>query len=544
MQKLLNVGLLLLIAAVFAGCPSGADKTQTSDKATKTAKDKGKAAVKDGASKATADEPSIDTSAGDALMNLDAAKWGPDSLETVKNYSLYREFYKQKSYDDAIPYWRYVFKNAPAARKTPLLNGEKMYKHYIDQEITATVCEKGEVEGKNKKGCKDEDKGKFKGWKFKDEAKVTALMDTIGMIYEARKTHFGEEGFVNTLNYRLLKDYKPGETAKLDALCEKAVEADQEFLAYDVMWAHFATLIKKYKAQTFNAQQLIAAYEPLEEVVDFNVNNNEDNSEKMIGVYQKYGDKMSGIMQKVIDAEDARDEAQAAATERANVKDCPSVKEFYGAKYNAAPNDLAILKTYYSKLKRAGCTKDPEYTKLLMKWNELEPSASRTRIIAQTYQKNKDYSSAKTYYKKSLDLESDPSKKAKVYMRLAKIAQAADKDYGQARTYAQKAIQADPGTGAPYMLIGDLYASSAGRLKSDGVNGRTVYYVAVDMYRKAADVDPGVSSKAKEKIGKYSAAFPSQDDKTNYFMQKSKNFPAVGSSISVGGWIGQRTTVK
>jgi tetratricopeptide (TPR) repeat protein len=181
--------------------------------------------------------------------------------------------------------------------------------------------------------------------------------------------------------------------------------------------------------------------------------------------------------------------------------------------------------------------------RLLLAWNKIEPSASRLRYIAQVYQKQGDISNTESYYRQSLDIETDPSKQAKVYLTLAKIAYASKKDFPEARRLAQKAAQLQAGWGAPYMLIGNLYASSASKV-SDGVNGRTVYYAAVDMFRKAKDIDPNVSSEADAKIGKWSGQYPTQDDKNGYFMSKGKAFPAVGSGITVGGWIGQRTTVK
>ncbi len=55
-------------------------------------------------------------------------KWGPDSSKTVEKLSLYHEFYKQKSYDDALEHWWYVFNNAPGAKEYPYIHGIKMFK--------------------------------------------------------------------------------------------------------------------------------------------------------------------------------------------------------------------------------------------------------------------------------------------------------------------------------------------------------------------------------------------------------------------------------
>ena len=36
------------------------------------------------------------------------SKYGTDSANCVIHLSLYREFYKQKNYKDALPHWRWV----------------------------------------------------------------------------------------------------------------------------------------------------------------------------------------------------------------------------------------------------------------------------------------------------------------------------------------------------------------------------------------------------------------------------------------------------
>ncbi len=530
MRTVQHLGLLLFIAILLTGCPSGAEKTQTDKK-----KDE-----KTTTTTPAVEEPSVDTSEGDALLKDDESKWGSDIDETKKNYSLYREYYKQQNYNDALPFWRYVYQNAPSARKTPLVNGVKMYNWLLDEEIVGVFCEDGEVEGKSRNECKKAKKGKFKAYKFKNPAVAQAYQDTMLMIYNTRQEHFGEEGTIYTLKYRLVKKYDPLAEDSLYNMQQKIIELDSEYSSYDVVKDYFKNLYyTELKDKTITNEDFIAKYDALTEIIDFNVNRNEDNDEDAIADYEKVGTYMSEKYDKWSEAV----EKQTQVTAVKNLTDCPSIKSHYGAEYAAAPNDINAIKTYYKALKRGGCKNDPDFMKLLIKWSEVEPSASRLRYIAQQYQKSSNLNEAQNYYQKSLEIETDPSKKAKTYLSLARIAQV-NKQYSKARDLARKAIENQAGWGTPYMLIGDLYASSTSSVKSDGVNGRTAYYAAVDMYEKAKDVDPSVSDKADEKIKKYRAAFPSQDDKTNYFMQKSKPFPAIGQRISVGGWIGQSTTVR
>lgn len=452
----------------------------------------------------------------DALLSEDAAKWGTDSLETVKNYSLYREFFKQKLYKDAMPYWEYIITNAPSARKTPLVDGEKMYKHYLDEQITGTVCVDKEIKKVSKKACKEF--GGFKAWKITDRAVFDALLDSLFQLYDLRVEHFGEEGYITTKKSRDLVEYTPENEEEIFNLRKKAMEIDAEETEYDVLYYYFKKVKEDYNNKVLTKEQIVEEYDMLSEIVAYNIENNEDYVEK----YETVQNYMDNWIDKLV---------EKTAT------DCPTVKEVYGAKYRENPNDLVTIKTVYKKLKQNGCTSDPMYFELLEKWNTLEPTASRSRYIGGTYQKRSDYATAIRYYKQSLELEKDPTKNAKIYLRLAKIEQVANGNFAQARTYATKAAEMRAGWGDPYLFIGDLYMRSRDKCP-DALSGYPVYWLAADMYAKAKDIDPDVTAKANEK---YSAARKGFPEKSTVFMKLNKS---SGSSYSIGCWIQRTTTVR
>ena len=59
------------------------------------------------------------------------SKYGEDSVKCVINLSLYREYYKQKNYDDAINPWRWVYNNCPASSGNIFKNGPALIKHLM-----------------------------------------------------------------------------------------------------------------------------------------------------------------------------------------------------------------------------------------------------------------------------------------------------------------------------------------------------------------------------------------------------------------------------
>ena len=113
------------------------------------------------------------------------------------------------------------------------------------------------------------------------------------------------------------------------------------------------------------------------------------------------------------------------------------------------------------------------------------------------------------------------------------------KKYSQTRSEARKAIALRSDWGAPYILIGKTYAASASSIGSTEFEHKTVYWAAVDQFRKAKSVtsDEKEVAEANEHIVLYSQYFPNTEE---IFFQGLK----VGDSYSVGGWINAQTTVR
>ena len=105
------------------------------------------------------------------------------------------------------------------------------------------------------------------------------------------------------------------------------------------------------------------------------------------------------------------------------------------------------------------------------------------------------------------------------------------------REYARLSLDNNPNQGNPYILIGLLYADSR-NIYDDPVLRNTIYWVAVDKFRKAKEVDPECANQADELIRSYSRYFPSKED---VFMHPDLG---EGKQFCVGGWIGECTICR
>ena len=105
----------------------------------------------------------------------------------------------------------------------------------------------------------------------------------------------------------------------------------------------------------------------------------------------------------------------------------------------------------------------------------------------------------------------------------------------QSRDYAYRALKVRPSMGRAYLLIANLYASSANGCGTDEVSKRMVFVAAANKAAQAKAVDPSLTSRANKYIKSYNASAP------NKKLIFTKGLTS-GASHKIGCWIGE--TVK
>ena len=105
----------------------------------------------------------------------------------------------------------------------------------------------------------------------------------------------------------------------------------------------------------------------------------------------------------------------------------------------------------------------------------------------------------------------------------------------QARTYAKKALAAKPSFGQAYMLIAQLYASSANECGKTPFEKRAVNWLCAQYANKAAAVDPSLKATANRQAASYNGYAPSKTDIFNADM--------AGKTVSFNCWIGESVRV-
>lgn len=215
--------------------------------------------------------------------------------------------------------------------------------------------------------------------------------------------------------------------------------------------------------------------------------------------------------------------------------DCESLQGIYGPKIESNQTDSTYLKKAISILKMMKCTESEAYFQASYYMYKINPTADAATGCGYMAYKKGDFDTAIKYFDEALSLESDPEKKAQLcYIVAASLFNS--KKLSQARSYLQKAIGFKENFGDAYILLAQLYASSPNWNDESALN-KCTYFVVIDKLQRAKAVDPSVADKANELISTYARYTPKAED---LFMLGIK----AGDRVTIGGWIGESTTVR
>ena len=165
----------------------------------------------------------------------------------------------------------------------------------------------------------------------------------------------------------------------------------------------------------------------------------------------------------------------------------------------------------------------------------IEPTSETAIGCGYMYFKKGDLDKCIAYFDQAIELEQDPVKKADYCYKTAAIL-FNKKQLSKAKQYALKSISLDGSNGKPYILIANMYASSPNWSDENALN-KCTYFAVIDKLQRAKSVDSSVEEEANKLIGTYSRYTPKDEDL--FFLGLKK-----GDSVTIGGWIGETTTIR
>ena len=421
------------------------------------------------------------------------SKYGADSVLAVTNFSLYKEFYKMyQQYDDtaylsdAIKPWFWIFANAPKISENIYIDGANIVKYLIDKE--------------------------------KDKTKKENHIDTLMKIYDQRIIHFGNE--CNVLGRKCIDfyNYRKDKTDEAYKLMNYTFELCGNNTSANILYFNFLTTRSMIKDNKLDTSVIIDVFSKTVDVIDYNVKKGGNTSKQ----YENIEKNILALFEPF--------------------SDCKKLATIYKAKLDENPDDIKLLKKITETLDKFNCTNETVYFEALEKLNAKEPSAFSAYQLGKLSSKQGKYSASAGFLKEAVSMFDDVNDKEDKINSYLLLVESYTKlgQYPTARSYALKAIELNPNSGRAYLLIGDLYAQS-GKTCYPGDDNREkfVYWVAVDKYKKALNIDkdPKIQELAKDRIATYERSFISCDNLFFLGIQPDQ-------SVMVECWINETTIAR
>jgi len=425
-----------------------------------------------------------------AILKTSAELVAAQDKDFMSLITLEKQFYDQKDYKSTLGPWRKLYKTYPKSTVNIYIHGINIYQNLI--EGTADI-------------------------KLKD-----LYIDTLMRVYDHRIKYFDQRG-VNLgrqgkdyLQYKLTNENITDEQRK--AVLKKGYNYLDESIKLQGNESEAAVLILLmqstrglYGLGEFGKEKVVETYDVVSKVI-----NTELAKAPTSDNHLKARDAIDQIFQ------------------TSGAADCEALISIYEPKFDQIASNLEDLKKMIRMLDRQKCDASPLFAKASEKLYALEPSAEAAYNMARLFVKAEQMDKAETYYKQAVDLEKDQLNLAKYYLELGQL------NFQKpqvARTYLKKSIENNPNAGKAYVMVGDIYAHNSKSYGENDFERSLVFLVAVDYYNKAKRADASVEAEANQKIGTYSQYFPSKEE--IFF-----NGLTVGQSYTLGGWIGESTTIR
>ncbi|MEL0263116.1 MAG: hypothetical protein VW933_07135, partial [Flavobacteriaceae bacterium] len=384
--------------------------------------------------------------------------------ECMQNLSIFAEYAKVKNYTAAYEPWQKVRKDCPTLNVAIYSYGEKIL---TDRLENAAVADKA------------------------------AIKQDLLSLYDEWVTNFPNRRNVKKIGDILSKkaqsmlDYELASLDQVYQTFDKAFSEDAaSFTNPKHLYNYFKTLYDLYKAQNnqVTMEQLFNKYEEVSEKFELESTNLAKQLDKIL-TKEDAGTALTSRETRNKKAFEIN--SRAIGTYISNLDaiiaqeaTCENLVPLYQRNFEANKTDAVWLKRAASRMDSKECSDDPLFVTLVEALHNLDPSADSAYYLGLLNDKSGNSDEALKYYEESIALETDNYRKAKILYKIAlKFKNAGRKS--SARSYALKALSYQPSFGNCYLMIANLYASSANDCGTTQFQKRAVYWKAAEMARKA-----------------------------------------------------------
>ena len=443
-------------------------------------------------------------------------KYGSEPDKCKTNLSIFYEYLKVKNYGSAYEPWKWCIENYPESSLNLYKYGLLMEEDHLEKAAKASNF----AEFDQKAAAIDK----------LYEMRIKYYPDNLGKVYSDWANSIFNRA---ELDKRGTKDYKSEIYDKLG----KSFKADPTGMSVKNLAYYFDVFTQNNK--TSNPQAVFDTYDEITEAVNIKMDEYSKNLDVLTGKVES-GKTLTAKEQKTQQASEINLTALGQVSvyldnTLSEVATCELLIPLYTTNFEKFKTDAIWLRRAVSRMNDKDCTENDLYPKMVEAYVNAAPSSDAYVFYAGILLDKGEDNKAVEYFDKAISLETDNYKKAKYYYRLALIM----KNKGalsKSRGYCYDALKQRPSMGSAYLLIANLYASSANNCGTDEFSKRMVYVAAADKARKAKSVDPSIGSTADKYITSYMASAP---EKKLIFTEGKTS----GTPYTIGCWINETTKI-
>ena len=418
---------------------------------------------------------------------------GQDSINCLQNISIYTEYVKTNNFQDAYTPWKAVFDETPWAQVGTYTNGAKILRALIAAE---------------KDGAKQKE---YFNLLMKVHDQRIQYLDKLNTL---SRTKSSKGDIMGTKAHDYLSMGGQDMNAAYEMFAE-AVASEKHNLPYYVLMEFVDVSARKTKIDAAHKEQLVQDY-----IAASGYANEALKAAKKESAKKNY--------------QTAKDNIDAYFI-NSGVATCDNLQEIYAPKVEENKGNIEYLKSVITVMQKLGCKESEAYFAASEYAHAIEPTAATAFGCGAMYYKKGDIDKSIQYFDNAIELEQDPIKKAD-YLYSAAAVLFANKQLSKAKQYARKAIESNGASGKAYILIAQMYAASPNWSDEAALN-KCTFFAAIDKLQKAKSVDPSCAEEADKLIRSYAAYTPKDEDL--FFIGLKK-----GNSVTIGGWIGETTTIR
>ena len=414
-------------------------------------------------------------------------KYGADSAECIKYLSYYKEYFKQKNYDESLPNWRKAYKLCPpTASQNLLIDGTTLLRREIQKQAR-------NVEYRN------------------------ALVDSLLALHDIRAEYYPNYAITARNNKGVdMSNFIKDDNKRLYEGYSEIIKVNGEQTKPSIFLFQLNAALEEFRAGNLTAEDIINTYQNAIEVLGNATADTDAEAEQLASIKT--------------DVESLFISSKVAS--------CENLISLFTPRYEANPNDLELVSNIVKMMSTADdCTSNELFLKAATSMYALDPSYNSAYFLYRLNSAKGNVNDALKYMEEAIAYpESDDATDGNYYYELATFC---FKNGMNSRAYeaAGKAITLAPElAGKAYFLMGSIWGAT--RCSGNEIETRAPYWVAVDYLNRAKSADDSLTEEANRLIGQYSVYFPETAEAFMYDLTNGESY-----TVSCGG-MRATTTVR